>query len=164
MPNPSVFDQEWRDCLRAHYTQVVRNQDTGTERSLHGVMLEAGFREDEIAQLYVQATAHVDDVGADFVPDMGVVAAVELFVAPAVVAPEPEPVAPELEVAPEVDAPEAMEAAPADAEVEAEIPVAVVKDLVDEEEATIIEDAPEDVPADEEPPGDDPDITQLSMF
>ena len=161
MPNPSVFDQEWRDCLRAHYTQVVRNQDSGTERSLHGVMLEAGFNENELSELYVRATAHVDDVGADFVPDMGVVAAAESFVAAAVVAPEPEPVAP---AAADEDVPEAMEAAPADAEVEAEIPVAVVKDLVDEEEATVVDDAPEDVLADEEPLDDDPGETQLSLF
>ncbi len=146
MPNQSVFGEEWRDCLRAHYTQVVRNQDTGTERSLHGVMLEAGFSEDEVVQLYVRATAHVDDVGADFVPDMDVIAAAESFVAPAVVAPEP------------------VEDVPGEPIVEAEIPVGVVQDLVDEEEAPISEDAPEDLPADDELPDDDPGITQLSMF
>lgn len=71
---PSVFSEEWRDCLRAHYTYVVRTKDHGTERTLRGVMTEAGFSEDEIKQLYVLATAHVDDVGTDFVPDMTVFA------------------------------------------------------------------------------------------
>ncbi len=70
----------------------------------------------------------------------------------------------EPETALEADAPEAMEAAPADAEVETEIPVAVVKDLVDEEEATVDADAPEDVTVADEPPADKPTETQLSMF
>lgn len=69
---PSVFSEEWRDCLRSHYTYVVRTDDRGTERTLRGVMIEAGFNEDEIRQLYVMATAHVDAVSADFVPDMAI--------------------------------------------------------------------------------------------
>ena len=71
---PSVFSDEWRDCLRAHYSYVVRTDDKSTERTLRGVMIEAGFREDEIRQLYVLATAHVDDMGVDFVPDMEIYA------------------------------------------------------------------------------------------
>ncbi len=152
MPNQSVFGEEWRDCLRAHYTQVVRNQDTGTERSLHGVMLEAGFREDEIAQLSLRATMHVDNVGADFVPDMDILEAKpETFSVAAVVAPAAESVAPD-----------PIEEVPGEPMVDAEIPVAVVKDLVDEEEATVTEDAPEI--ADEAPAEADLDVTQLSLF
>ena len=67
---PSIFTDEWRDCLRAHYTYVVRMSDHGTEKTLRGVMYEAGFSEDEVKQLYLLATAHVDDVGVDFVPDL----------------------------------------------------------------------------------------------
>lgn len=158
MPNPSVFTEEWRDCLRAHYTQVVRNQDALTERSLHGVMLEAGFRESELNELYVRATAHVDDVGADFVPDMDILEAEPETFSVAVGAAEP------VEVEDAVSETEAMEAAPAEAVVDAEIPVAVVKDLVDEVEPTVVEDAPEDLPADDEQPDDDPGVTQLSLF
>ncbi len=66
----SIFSQEWRDCLRAHYSHVVRTDDKLTERTLRGVMIhEAGFTEADLKQLYVLVTAHVDDVPADFVPD-----------------------------------------------------------------------------------------------
>ncbi len=71
---PSFFSDDWRDCLRAHYSYVVRMDDRGTERTLRGVMIEAGFAEDEIKQLYVLVTAHVDNVSADFVPDMDIFA------------------------------------------------------------------------------------------
>ncbi len=110
---PSIFSQEWRDCLRAHYAYVVRMGDQGTERTLRNVMFEAGFGEDEVKELYVLATAHVDDVGAGFVPDMGIFE--EETSSVAVVVPEmpeavereplPDEVAAELE--PEVDEPEA---------------------------------------------------------
>ena len=46
MPNQSIFAQEWRDCLYAHYSYVVRLGDQVTERTLRGVMIEAGFTED----------------------------------------------------------------------------------------------------------------------
>ena len=69
MPKESIFSTEWRDCLCAHYTYVLRNRDAVTERTLRGVMINAGFTEGELKELYVLATAHVDDVGADFVPD-----------------------------------------------------------------------------------------------
>ncbi|NWF70144.1 MAG: hypothetical protein HXY40_13750 [Chloroflexi bacterium] len=67
---PSVFADEWRDCLRAHYMHVVRTQDTVTLKSLLSVMHEAGFGEDELRALQVRATMHVDEIGADFVPDL----------------------------------------------------------------------------------------------
>ncbi|MFN8449805.1 MAG: hypothetical protein U0521_14780 [Anaerolineae bacterium] len=60
---PSIFSQEWRDCLRAHYSYVVRMGDHGMKKTLHNVMIEAGFREDRVKELYVLATAHIDDVG-----------------------------------------------------------------------------------------------------
>ncbi|MCC6802238.1 MAG: hypothetical protein IT319_05075 [Anaerolineae bacterium] len=110
---PSIFAEEWRDCLRAHYTYVVRMGDQGTERTLRNVMFEAGFGEDEVKELYVLATAHVDDVGAGFVPDMEIFEEGRLPVG--VVVPEmpeavereplPDEVAAELE--PEADEPEA---------------------------------------------------------
>ena len=82
----SIFSEEWRDCLVAHYTYVVRMGDQGTERTLRGVMVEAGFSEDELRQLYLLATAHVDDVGADFVPDAELLA--PLVEAPPAVEPD----------------------------------------------------------------------------
>ncbi len=70
MPGQSVFGDEWRECLRTHFMYVVRNNDTITERTLKGVLYEVGFTEAELNELRVLATAHVDDVGADFVPDL----------------------------------------------------------------------------------------------
>lgn len=68
----NVFADEWRECLQAHYIHVIRNRDKVTEPSLTVVMHQAGFSDSELAQLRVRATMHVDDVGADFVPDLTV--------------------------------------------------------------------------------------------
>lgn len=73
MTEKSVFSQEWRDCLQAHYMHVVRSGDKVTLPTLTGVMTDAGFSEAELNELYVRATQHVDDVPDDFVPDEAVV-------------------------------------------------------------------------------------------
>jgi hypothetical protein len=75
MPGPSPFTDDWRDCLRAHYQEVVRNQDHVTERTLVGVLHEVGFSESEMAELKVLATLRVEDVPPDFVPDLDVLQA-----------------------------------------------------------------------------------------
>jgi hypothetical protein len=67
-----VFADEWRACLRAHYKHVIRTGDHVTEPSLRVVMHQAGFDDSELAELRVLATMHIDDSGADFVPDMDV--------------------------------------------------------------------------------------------
>lgn len=66
----NVFADEWRACLRAHYMHVVRIGDRVTEPTLRMVMHDAHFSDEELAELRVRATMHVDDVGADFVPDL----------------------------------------------------------------------------------------------
>lgn len=66
----NVFADDWRECLRAHYMHVIRTRDKVTEPSLTVVMRSAGFNETELAEMRVLATAHVDDVPADFVPDL----------------------------------------------------------------------------------------------
>jgi hypothetical protein len=138
---PSVFAEEWRDCLRAHYTYVVRNNDRTTEHTLRGVMVEAGFGEDELKQLYVLATAHVDDVGADFVPDMDVFAEEPAPVAVAVIVPQAM-----------IEAELIEEAHPHDE---------FAEDAEDVEAEADIEDGE----AEAEPPSDDdPGATQLSLF
>ncbi len=71
----NVFDREWRECLEAHYMHVVRTDDRVTLPSLTYVMHQAGFDDAQLAELRVRATMHVDDVGADFVPDMNVLEA-----------------------------------------------------------------------------------------
>lgn len=72
MEQRSIFFDEWIKSLREQYKYVVRNNDQVTLPSLTKVMHDVGFGDDELAQLRVQATMHVDDVGGDFVPDMNV--------------------------------------------------------------------------------------------
>jgi hypothetical protein len=66
----SVFADEWRECLRAHYMHVIRTHDRVTLPSLTYVMYQAGFTEGELAELRVRATLRADQMPADFVPDM----------------------------------------------------------------------------------------------
>jgi hypothetical protein len=68
----NVFADDWRECLQAHYMHVIRLKDKVTEPSLTVVMRDAGFNESELAELRVRATAHVDEIGADFVPDLNI--------------------------------------------------------------------------------------------
>lgn len=68
----NIFADEWIDCLKAHYMHVIRTKDHVTEPSLSIVMHSAGFSDAQLAELRVRATMHVDDVGADFVPDLDV--------------------------------------------------------------------------------------------
>lgn len=108
MPAQSVFADEWRECLRAHYMYVQRLGDYVTERTLHGVMTEVGFSEAELKELTVLATMRVEEMDEDFVPDMDILAAEEpAVIVPAAVVPEvatPEAAAPEaVEEVPEVE-------------------------------------------------------------
>ncbi len=70
MDTQSVFHVEWLRSLREQYKHVVRNDDRVTLSSLTAVMRNVGFREDELAQLRIEATMHVDDVGEDFNADL----------------------------------------------------------------------------------------------
>ena len=75
MSGPSPFAQDWRDCLRAHYQQVVRNEDHATERTLVGVLQKLGFEDTELGELKVLATLRDDELSPDFVPDLEVLTA-----------------------------------------------------------------------------------------
>ena len=68
----SVFFDEWLRSLREQYKHVVRNNDQVTLPTLTAVMQNVGFGEEELAQLRVEATMHVDDVPSDFRPDMNI--------------------------------------------------------------------------------------------
>lgn len=68
----SVFSDQWRACLREQYKNVFRTNDTVTMESLTSVMFDVGFAEDELAQLRVEATMHIDDLPVDFVPNLDV--------------------------------------------------------------------------------------------
>lgn len=72
MENRSIFFDEWIRSLREQYKFVIRNNDQVTLPSLTKVMYNVGFSDEELSQLRVEATMHVDQVGADFVPDMNV--------------------------------------------------------------------------------------------
>ena len=72
MDQRNVFYEEWLRSLRAHYQQVLRNDDRATLSSLTAVMRNVGFRDAELARLRIEATMHVDDVGEDFRADMSI--------------------------------------------------------------------------------------------
>ncbi len=75
MPGKSPFSEDWRDCLKAHYTHVIRTNDVRTEKTLRTVLHECGYNDARINEWYVLATMHVDDVEPDFVPDLELVQA-----------------------------------------------------------------------------------------
>lgn len=96
MPGPSPFGDYWRAALREQYKFVVSRGDKRTEATLRALLLgQLGFTESEVQDLYIRATMHVDQVGADFVPDAEFVRQVEAEAA-AVVASEPPPVSAEV--------------------------------------------------------------------
>lgn len=72
MSERSIFFDEWIRCLREQYMHVIREKDTLTQQSLTDVLYEVGFTDDELAELRLQATMHVDDVDADFEPDLNI--------------------------------------------------------------------------------------------
>ena len=68
----SVFDDEWRDCLREQYKHTIRENHKKNIDSLRVVMNQVGFREDELRELEMRATMHIDDVPADFIPNLDI--------------------------------------------------------------------------------------------
>jgi hypothetical protein len=68
----SVFDDEWRDCLREHYKHVIRTGDRVTLPTLTDVLTAVGFRDDELRDLRLEATLRADDLPDDFVPDLDI--------------------------------------------------------------------------------------------
>lgn len=142
MPGPSIFANEWRACLRAHYMHVIRERDTVTERTLVDVLRRVGFTEAELAELRVLATMHVDQVGADFAPDLEALAAHKPPIYPAA-ALEPSDMAED-----DTDPlPLEVEAALHAAEPEPDDPVSADDDR-----------------SDADPPPAEPDFRQLSLF
>lgn len=100
MPGKSPFSEDWRDCLKAHYTHVIRTNDVRTEKTLRTVLHECGYNDAQINEWYVLATMHVDDVDPDFVPDLELVQPEAAPVMVAVPEMPPEPVAAAIEEPP----------------------------------------------------------------
>lgn len=69
MSDYNPFIDEWRECLRSHYIYVIRSGDEATERTLTGVMVQAGFDEKALIELRIRATMRVEQMAEDFVPD-----------------------------------------------------------------------------------------------
>ena len=123
----NIFEAEWRECLEAHYMHVIRNRDKVTEPSLTVVMHQAGFNDSELAELRVRATMHMDDVDADFVPDLEVLVQTEEPRIIAISAPGVPPAAVETVIEPEAEISaealiEEIEDEAAEAEAMAEVP------------------------------------------
>jgi hypothetical protein len=97
MSKESIFRDEWRECLRAHYMDVVRRDDQRTLKSLVRVMHDTGFTDDELAELRVRVTLRVEDVPEDFVPDMRIFQMDADVAASPVIAPQPDGEPPYLE-------------------------------------------------------------------
>lgn len=55
MGSRSIFFEEWKSCLRAHYLHVVRINDQVTEPTLRRVLLDAGVSDSEIERWYQEA-------------------------------------------------------------------------------------------------------------
>lgn len=135
MAGQSVFADDWRDCLRAHYRYVVQQGDGLNEQSLRGVMYSVGFGSDELKALYIEASARAEDVPGSFTPDLEF-----------------------LEAAPEVSVP-GVELAPEDEVVQPfESESALDDEPADEADGQDLTDA-------DEPPAPPPsDVQQLSLF
>ncbi len=147
----SIFDEDWRESLRAHYIDVVRRNDQATEATLVGVLHDVGFRDDELRELKLRATMRAEDLHDDFVPQLdlddeaghGVIEEPTVHPVAKVETPEPQAVA---EPAPE----------PTDERY-------IAEEIMDEQ-AEQAED-PESEDSDEEPPPEDPDTPQqMSLF
>jgi hypothetical protein len=162
MPGQDIFADDWRECLRAHYKYIIGNNDKVTEKSLNEVMAQAGFTEADLYEMRLEVTMHVDDSGADYVPDAAVV---EYFAVstgnasaevPAVS--DVPPVRTDAEVPVEVEPAAAIpmdEEPPAAVESTSEL---VAVEEMDESEVT-------DDESDEPPPAEEPpSLTQLSLF
>ncbi len=94
MSDYNPFEQEWRECLRSHYIYVIRSGDEATEKTLAGVMQQAGFDEKTLIELRIHATMRVEQMGEDFVPDFAaleeqIAAQVETQIAQQQIAAEP---------------------------------------------------------------------------
>ena len=156
----NIFADEWIECLEAHYMHVIRINDKVTEPSLSIVMHDAGFSDAQLAELRVRATMHVDQVGADFVPDLNVLEAHEHSHN------ETKPAEAPIYNIPIDTAPvqtETTEAAPPAVSVEAELEVEpAVASEVEAEPDTGEDDALEAEKAPEEADPDEPQ--QLSLF
>jgi hypothetical protein len=58
--NRSIFHDEWRACLHAHYLHVIRTGDSVTEPTLRHVLLQAGLSPEEVSTMQTDARTDTD--------------------------------------------------------------------------------------------------------
>lgn len=98
-----IFAQEWRDCLKAHYQYVIRENDGVTLRTLVKVLHAVGFTDDDLSQLRIEATMRADAMPDDYVPEEVIAQAESAVEAPLVYDVESEPDAEPADDAPPPD-------------------------------------------------------------
>lgn len=70
MGNKSIFYEDWRACLRAHYIHVIRTRDTVTEPTLRNILLSVGFSEAEINEMAIHARMRDTDAAPEDLPGL----------------------------------------------------------------------------------------------
>lgn len=68
----NIFGDEWRACLREHFKYVVQHDTRTTLESLRVALLQGNppvFTEDELRELYIEATLRAEDLPDGFVPE-----------------------------------------------------------------------------------------------
>jgi hypothetical protein len=70
MTEQNIFAEEWRRCLREHYKYIIKESDKVTEQTLVTVLHRVGFTENELRQLYMEATIRAEDMSGDVLPDV----------------------------------------------------------------------------------------------
>jgi hypothetical protein len=96
MSAQNIFEEDWRDCLRAHLFHVLRERDRRNEHSLISVLLQTGFTEDEISALRTQAL-----IALGLYPEEGEEVLTEVMAESAAEPPGKETPAPSAEITPE---------------------------------------------------------------
>jgi hypothetical protein len=71
----SPFTDDWHDLQTAQFAHTMRTGNATQRAAAVAVMREAGYSDDQIRGLYINATMHSDDVPPDFEPDMDIIEA-----------------------------------------------------------------------------------------
>lgn len=70
MDDKSIFYEDWRACLRAHYMHVIRSRDTVTAPTLRDILLSVGFSEAEINEMAIRARMRDTGAAPDELPGL----------------------------------------------------------------------------------------------
>lgn len=70
MQQHSIFFEEWRRCLGEQYKFSVRRDDQITLKTLVPTLQRLGFSDEDLRQLYFEATLRADELPEDFLPEV----------------------------------------------------------------------------------------------